>query len=778
MDKSGLPKSGLTRFQRRKRELAQAADSDPVRDRSKLRQDAGSSSMVVDTMDDNTHFEPAADLSLLRHEDSRQEDIQQEEDHDISQAEDARQEEEFQDAQEEDWQFREQQAAAEDEGVEESDDSEDTCHERQVVAEYPQGEDDDPVLAALLLLSLADPSAAVQELSSRFQVVRQRHETTHAGARATWDAMWRFCKVMSQIKEQLPIVVCYKTSRTLAHKALPPFHISTVHLNILTGEYVADNDMARFPVKQYRDTTTWALCYDITEVRLLDVMDHFEKDHPDLPRPLSLILSLDGVPEAKSGNSIDVVSLKVEGCLRVYPIKIIRPKRLWVKSVPHEHRLDIYKKMGNVLEDVRLLSEQGRANLRLVVADAPMRAALRMQKQHGAYYSCDYCVQRATLCGSVRVFPFKHGAKPPARTRALMMSKADLFDTMTLKEREERADELFGLVGRSPLLQVPGFDPVTGVVADAMHLIYLGVAKRLLHLTFNIGTARDRGLAERRLDINPLSFMLIQQKVPSDFPRRTREYDPHWKASEYRNLVLALFPLVVCNIPEGRKERELWLLLAFLTRACILPDAEYNEIHPSHLLRIQDRFYKEYTRLFGVAQCTYNLHVYSHLQEIRQQGKLQDTSAFAFEASYAIIKNSFWPGTVSHGKQAMYRVMSKYCGSDHKCKRALLFEAHVTSKKDNSIAYCRDKNFYRLTFAGDKEHPDTFVGKRIPTGVYTPGQTRLPFDQVGVFRVVGEPVGLSIHIERRDVIGKGIIVECGIYDIILNLPTDLLLECT
>jgi hypothetical protein len=168
----------------------------------------------------------------------------------------------------------------------------------------------------------------------------------------------------------------------------------------------------------------------------------------------------------------------------------------------------------------------------------------------------------------------------------------------------------------------------------------------------------------------------------------------------------------------------------------------------------------------------------SHLQEIRRQGRLQNCSAFPFEASYAIIKNSYHPGATSHGKQAIYSVMAKYCGVEHECGRSLTLETHKTSKKDNSIVYTRGNRFFRLQFAGDERHPDFLAGREIPTGRYQPGPIDLPWHQVGVYTVAGSPTGEEVTMRRSDVLGKGIIVAFGKSEVILTLPTDFLQEAT
>jgi hypothetical protein len=640
----------------------------------------------------------------------------------------------------------------------------------------------DRVLVALLMAAHDDPNTAIRETCSRFQSIREYHNTSHAAAMGAWKWAWRFCDVLSIIKKDSARAepVSYKSSHALAAKDLPAVKITTVHQNMLTCEYEDVVDVPIYPVLKYKDRQTWMLAYDITQCSLKAVIEHFRRDHPRMVTPLSLVLSLDGVPECNSsGRSIEVLSVMVDGCIRVYPLKIMRPNKQWSKKVPEPYTLDIHRKMGNILREVIELEALGIAKLRIVVADSPMRASIRQQKQHGAYWACDYCLQRAEyLRQTGMVFPYRSGGPAPPRTTELIRAKADLWDAIPSKERDKRDDDLQGVIGRSPLLDLVGYDIVGGVSGDAMHLVYLGVVKRTVNLTFKTGPGKYPGVVAKRLDINPLSYLLLQTRVPSEFPRRTREFDKHWKASEFRGLLVGMFPMLISCIDVDRPQRTIWLLMAFLVRACIVSDAEYAALRPEDLAIWHRTLYRRYQSAFGEYNCTYNFHVMSHLQEMRRQGRLQNASAFPFEASYAIIKNSYHPGTTSHGKQAIQRVMAKYCGADHRCERPLHLEAHRTSKKDDSIVYIAGNRFFRLHHAGSPDNPDLLKGRAIPTCIYSPAPYHLPWSKVGVYTVSGPPAGLEVTMSRKDVLGKGIVVPIGTMDAILTLPTDFLQEAT
>ena len=107
----------------------------------------------------------------------------------------------------------------------------------------------------------------------------------------------------------------------------------------------------------------------------------------------NVILSVDGVNETRStSRSLEVVSLKFQGCQQVYPCLISRPEPHRKKAM--KHWVDAYMSLF-VLELVDLGQP-----VEHMVMDAPERANVRKQKAHGGYYSCDLCMANPT---SIRV---------------------------------------------------------------------------------------------------------------------------------------------------------------------------------------------------------------------------------------------------------------------------------------------------------------------------------------------------------------------------------------
>ena len=246
-----------------------------------------------------------------------------------------------------------------------------------------------------------------------------------------------------------------------------------------------------------------------------------------------------------------------------------------------------------------------------------------------------------------------------------------------------------GVVGRSLLLSIPNFDLVDAVPTEYLHLVCLGVVKRLIELTFAVGDSRSR-ITKRKLS-HPRQFNNIMKhvKCPREFSRRARSLDfSVLKAQEFRNILIFFFPAILSCIPHPHGERKLWLLLTFLVRALILPEEEYDNYLEEACSDIGSQFYVLYEDLFGTQNCTYSIHVMScHLLRLRKRGPLTDTSAFKFESFYGELRNSFIPGTRSPLKQILQTVYLRRALSNHLCQSPIHYSPNDTCLETNSLIY-------------------------------------------------------------------------------------------
>ena len=335
------------------------------------------------------------------------------------------------------------------------------------------------------------------------------------------------------------------------------------------------------------------------------------------------------------------------------------------------------------------------------------------------------------------------------------------------------SDEAKGVVGKSPLLTLENFDYVLDVPTEYLHCMCLGVIKRLVELTFNVGLNRPRITKRKLTPPSVFNALIANIKGPGEFSRRVRDLDfSVWKGQEFRNLALFYFPIVLDCLPQNAKEQRLWLLMAFMMRACVIPTPEFQQTNTNDILYCSDEYYKLYEKIFGAYNCTYNTHiVFSHIMEIRTHGPLTLTSAFGFEQFYGEVRNSFTPGTVSTLKQIMQKVYLRRSLGSHTCKPKIVFKLNDTSLECNNLIYTfrfGEYKMYKIVHISDTE----FTCVRIKTAnISFPGAATLPWKKVGVFKLDGFN-DETVKIKPNAVAGKVVKVN----NVLLTCPINVLDE--
>ena len=251
-----------------------------------------------------------------------------------------------------------------------------------------------------------------------------------------------------------------------------------------------------------------------------------------------------------------------------------------------------------------------------------------------------------------------------------------------------------------------------------MHLACIGVVKRMVELTFNIGENRDRKTKRKLSDVLMYNMKIAGIKVVREFSRRLRQLDfGVMKAQELRNLILFFFPLVLQCIPEKFvQERKLWLQLTFILRACIIPNNEFNNIPNVIIQDVAKSFYKNFEAVYGKKNCTYSIHVFSsHLLLVRGMEPLTSRSAFKYENFYSKLRNLFQPGTISPSKQMLQNCYMKKKLDPHNCKKTIYYDTEKKGRENNSLIYFMDDdNVYRFFKIIKIIDQNTFLCK--PTG--------------------------------------------------------------
>ncbi|KYN10216.1 hypothetical protein ALC57_17656 [Trachymyrmex cornetzi] len=158
--------------------------------------------------------------------------------------------------------------------------------------------------------------------------------------------------------------------------------------------------------------------------------------------------------------------------------------------------------------------------LHALVCDAPAKSFILGVKNHNGYYSCTKCTEGKYVNGRV-YFPIKD-------TNPFLQTDEDFFNNKY--EDYQIVETIF--------IKIPKFGPITDVPLDYMHLVCLGVVKKLI-LLWLTGPLSVR-LSNNMINNISEQLMQIRNSVPYDYTRRPRsmKHVRLWKATEFRQFFL------------------------------------------------------------------------------------------------------------------------------------------------------------------------------------------------------------------------------------------------
>lgn len=288
---------------------------------------------------------------------------------------------------------------------------------------------------------------------------------------------------------------------------------------------------------------------------------------------------------------------------------------------------DVHEYLGEFVSEVKDIEQNGvkidgfdtrlKVHLSCFICDAPARAYIKQTKLHNAYYGCDKCIQKGTWVNKVTL----PDIDSPLRTDVA-------FNEMTNKEHH---------VGVSPLSQL-SIGMVTQFPHDPMHLVYLGVVKRLIWSWVKGPVANKCRIGSNACSQISASLLSCHAYVPREFARKCRslaEFE-RWKATELRQFLL--YSGIVALKGKVSDIFYSHFLLFFVAIFCMSSSLH----HPTHcdyadiLLRL---FVQDWSKLYGQDMVVYNVHGLIHLAtESKKFGLLDSFSAFPFESFLGRLK--------------------------------------------------------------------------------------------------------------------------------------------
>ena len=340
-------------------------------------------------------------------------------------------------------------------------------------------------------------------------------------------------------------------------------------------------------------------------------------------RELHLQCNIDGLPISKSSNSC------------IWPILIaftdfpqISPLPVGIyhgNSKPESCSLflsDFVKEIVELTNNGIIHSENAyKVVMDAYICDAPARAYIAQIKGHTGYRCCSKCTIKG--CYVSRRIIFDDLANSHPRTHENFVNQVD--------KRHHLENSL------SPLLQIPGMDMITQFPFEYMHLVCLGVMRKILMCFLKGDSYNVRISANVAAQISN-NLINIRTFIAIEFSRKPRSLADilRWKGTELRQLLLYTSPFVFHKFLKPEVEKHL-LAFHFAIRILVSPHYVASLIEYARILIRY--FVVHFSTLYGVQNVSYNVHGLLHLaDDVQKFGPLDKFSAFKFENKLQEIK--------------------------------------------------------------------------------------------------------------------------------------------
>lgn len=252
-----------------------------------------------------------------------------------------------------------------------------------------------------------------------------------------------------------------------------------------------------------------------------------------------------------------------------------------------------------------------KVTIRAFICDSPARASVTGSKGHTGYFGCGKCTQQGEYLDHRMTFPENNAV---LRTNQSFRNHTD--------------DEYH--VKTTPILEIESVDMVKQFPLDYLHLVLLGVVKKLLNMwlkgkpPFLLPTKDEKRISEKLVNAAHTQPMEFQRKV------RPLSEIGYFKGSEFRTFLLYTGPYALKNIiPEDQYNHFISLHISIT----ILCHPELYKTKNTIAKKLLENFVTRFGEIYGMEHLIYNVHGLIHLSdECLHFGTLDSFSAFPFES--------------------------------------------------------------------------------------------------------------------------------------------------
>jgi hypothetical protein len=620
---------------------------------------------------------------------------------------------------------------------------------------------------------------AIRKLIMDFSMMRAQKCMTHTAAEGSWD----FMKAMSSCLN----VPTYATVRNRIGKHIPKMSMNFI-IKDNKNDTITRVEGSKFNASRFGITQNFTVLSEKCTVSLHDMRCFHHQMHINCKDSKTLVdtidLSFDGVPLDNSTHKK----------MMIYSVRFAQCKIVYVFGChiyTEDNGYTVEECLGPIVKE---LKETSLIRLRFILADSPMRSFLKGIKGHNGYYSCEICITKGVaVLGTCKpkvvkdnnqtankkknqknssIYFESRGELHQSRPYTMVRYPSSCFHIKKRTSEEWKiigqrivsrkvrgTDNDCGIQGLCPLFELPGFDIIQACPPDPMHFMFLGNGKKIV-------TSSLQSKHTKKMTLG-IDNVYRGTKLTTECQRRTRSmaYVAHFKSSEFRSLIMCAFLLLSAWFHKcgNQAQAKTWLIFCYISRVALLPQPLYRRIRNKiDLSLLVKKFYCQYEETFKKRECVFNIHLMTHIFDIRDNEDFEEMSTEPFESSYNYVKRLYRAGTPSISKQVVENMFILRM-KRHICKPCILIEPKIGySKVRDDLIYTIDMKFYMVIEVMDKCFQCHVV---MVEDYHSRIDVSLNFTDVGVMRYCGINETSKVIIRHQDIIAKGVICDNMIYSL-------------
>lgn len=255
--------------------------------------------------------------------------------------------------------------------------------------------------------------------------------------------------------------------------------------------------------------------------------------------------------------------------------------------------------------------------------DCPAKSYVLSIKGHAGYFSCTRCQVVGERVNNTTCFL---GTSFSKRTHVDFINRSD--------EDHHVTDTI------SILTEVPEINIVNDFSLDYMHLVCLGVMKKMLLLWLGVFKNSSVSFRLPSKDVNKISNHLLSMNpfITSDFARKSRVLNEvsRWKATEFRLFLLYTGPIVLKNVL--RSDCYFHFLCLHISFRILL-SSNSSEKLVKFSQNLLEHFVERFEEIYRAQYVSHNIHGLLHITDDYMKFKsLEECSCFPFENFMKVLK--------------------------------------------------------------------------------------------------------------------------------------------